>query len=66
VGVPPEEVQHLVEELLPRQQCMKKGQRHVKGWRQLQRAGMGTREEGLAVDLVLREIENGGGDGLGE
>jgi hypothetical protein len=58
VGVPPEEVQRRVEELLPRRRCVKKGRRRVeKGRRQLQRAGGGWSRP--AVDLVLYQRRRG-------
>jgi hypothetical protein len=68
-GVPPEEVQRRVEELMPRWRCVKKGRCHVeKGRQQLQRVGSGWSRP--AVDLVLYrcrredlERRDGGGSG---
>jgi hypothetical protein len=58
VGVPPEEVQRLVEELLPRRRCMRKGRRRVeKGRLQLQRACSGW--SWPVVDLVLYRRRRG-------
>jgi hypothetical protein len=58
VGVPSEEVQRLVEELLPRRWCVKKGRHRLeKDQRQLQRVGGGWSR--LTVDLVLYRRQRG-------